>query len=75
MVDTTSTSDRNSPASDLSEAGAPEIEVTPAMIEAGERAFASVASWEFEDWGLFTSALSEAYRCMDREASKSRRPA
>lgn len=35
MVDTTSTIASNSPVSDLSEAGAPEIEVTPAMIAAG----------------------------------------
>jgi hypothetical protein len=36
MVDTTSTTDSKRSVSDLSEAGAPgEIEVTPAMIEAG----------------------------------------
>jgi hypothetical protein len=36
MVDTTYTADSNAAASDLTaEAGAPEIEITPAMIEAG----------------------------------------
>jgi hypothetical protein len=35
MVETTSAKDSKWAASDLPEAGAPEIEVTPAMIEAG----------------------------------------
>ena len=70
MVDTTNTRGSRKPLSPLGEAGAPEIEVTPAMIEAGERAiFAfgvrpclSTADWAASLANLVYQAM-EGARC------------
>jgi hypothetical protein len=49
--DTTSPIDRSGAASPDGEAGAPEIEVTPAMIEAGVDAYYENAIWGWENPG------------------------
>ena len=51
MVDTTDTRCREQRPSDSSEAGAPEIEITPAMIEAGVDAYYRNAGSGWENSG------------------------
>jgi len=74
MVDTTGAKASNAAASDLTEAGAPdEIEITPAMIEAGERA---IFAFGVEPWlstGDWASDLAnQVYRAMAQEDSTMR---
>jgi hypothetical protein len=67
MVDTTRDKDGKWAASDLSEAGAPgnEIEITPAMIEAGERVILASGVWPDQCYGGWQTDLAiRVYQAM-----------
>jgi hypothetical protein len=66
MVDTTNAIASNEPVSDLSEAGAPEIEITSAMIDAGERAIFASDVWpNLCLFGWSSDLAEQVYRAME----------